>query len=1011
MADITWTPIDVATDFADDSYFEIDARTKQIAAITEQPIVAGENLSQFIKFQMPRYYDAIDLTEMDIHILYQSPDNYKDANAAVNKEYSDDHIRFGWLVPYEACPITGKLTFAIEFVGSNYTLKTVPAVVEVLDSLSGSDIPEPTDRVWYIDLQNQVSAALANATFALSRAEAIVNALSTPASAATAAEMVDTSQVYVYTGSESGYTYGHWYFYDGTAWQSGGAYVSTALYTDAIPTQGSDNAVRSGGVYDTITAFLVSDSVIGEPVTVTNLENVSNFFAHQGNSESSTGVARSYSNDAMICTASGSSQTSPYARHNGAWGEKKWICGFKYKYTKLDPNLAEPTKIRIYLGDSPNYFDYAAVSGEWITFSKVTEVDLTRIYIIVAFDSAPSANSFSLEIKEMYLYDATGINADMCDYIIESQYSDYQDGTVTYGSAAEYAPDTTLSKQGKVPDSKSVGDAISALNSTLIGEIEDVRTGTELLLDENSAQLSNESALSNVSARYGLTKSTVNNVAIFTPSSSPDIRPAVNDTCNLGEGKWLVGFKYRYTKLDSDLGDPDYISVTLGADEKHNFALVEEEWTYISLITSVELTRVYIYLNSYSVAPTSGQMKFEIKDYYVYAVDGVNSEFVNYISEVQNDNFTDGTVTYNLTSISESIKSSFGIINVKNYDVTGDGTTDDTFAINKLFQTYRGNFYFPAGTYKISGTIIIPQGSTVLGDGDVTIFDFYNTSNLDARTFRGSDKCYPYLLVENSYITVKNIKIIGNNTLHTERHYGIGIIDTNHCKIKDVTIYNINYNPNRNDGDPSPVVSAYGIGVLRSTNICIERCYVEQCGYECIGIADYSHDCIVRDCITKNGWRTCIQVHRGAKNVLVQNCYMTQSHEKYDACFTLHGLSGDDLVENLRVENCTAIITTESVTGQQYDYCAPYQFMSDCDGLWCINNRLIGGKRALYVSQSVTNFKMIGNHLSCGESSDYGIKVGSDNAIIIGNVIENEAETGNTISGADVIKVGNIGIE
>ena len=90
---------------------------------------------------MPRYYDAIDLTEMDIHILYQSPDNYKDANAAVNKEYSDDHIRFGWLVPYEACPITGKLTFAIEFVGSNYTLKTVPAVVEVLDSLSGSDIP------------------------------------------------------------------------------------------------------------------------------------------------------------------------------------------------------------------------------------------------------------------------------------------------------------------------------------------------------------------------------------------------------------------------------------------------------------------------------------------------------------------------------------------------------------------------------------------------------------------------------------------------------------------------------------------------------------------------------------------------------------------------------------------------------------------------------------------------------------------------------------------------------
>ena len=237
MADITWTPIETATDFADDSFFEIDARTKQIAAITEQPIVAGENLSQFIKFQMPRYYDAIDLTEMSVHIMYQSPDDYKDVNNAINKEYSNDFIRFGWLVPYEACPVKGKLRFAIEFVGQNYTLKTVPATVEVLDSILGSDIPEPTDRVWYIELQAQVSATLASANLAISRAETIMDSLGTPAAASTAASMVDTSLVYVYTGSETGYTYGDWYYYDGTAWQDGGKYASTALVVDDTLTQ------------------------------------------------------------------------------------------------------------------------------------------------------------------------------------------------------------------------------------------------------------------------------------------------------------------------------------------------------------------------------------------------------------------------------------------------------------------------------------------------------------------------------------------------------------------------------------------------------------------------------------------------------------------------------------------------------------------------------------------------------------------------------------------------------
>ena len=53
-----------------------------------------------------------------------------------------------------------------------------------------------------------------------------------PLVAATVAAMTDHAKVYVYTGSETGYTAGNWYYWDGTAWASGGVYNSTALTTD-----------------------------------------------------------------------------------------------------------------------------------------------------------------------------------------------------------------------------------------------------------------------------------------------------------------------------------------------------------------------------------------------------------------------------------------------------------------------------------------------------------------------------------------------------------------------------------------------------------------------------------------------------------------------------------------------------------------------------------------------------------------------------------------------------------
>jgi hypothetical protein len=63
---------------------------------------------------------------------------------------------------------------------------------------------------------------------------------------------------------------------------------------------------------------------------------------------------------------------------------------------------------------------------------------------------------------------------------------------------------------------------------------------------------------------------------------------------------------------------------------------------------------------------------------------------------------------------------------IKDFGAVGDGITDDTAAINRaLYQIYcretntaiRRSIFFPAGTYRITGTINIPPYATLIGEG------------------------------------------------------------------------------------------------------------------------------------------------------------------------------------------------------------------------------------------------------------------------------------------------------
>lgn len=94
----------------------------------------------------------------------------------------------------------------------------------------GDDILGSGTVVWMVD----AAGVRDDAVVSDSDLSGIRRLLGTPLAVTTAASMTDQNKLYLYEGSETGYTAGDLYYWNGTAWASGGEYGagSTAVYTD-----------------------------------------------------------------------------------------------------------------------------------------------------------------------------------------------------------------------------------------------------------------------------------------------------------------------------------------------------------------------------------------------------------------------------------------------------------------------------------------------------------------------------------------------------------------------------------------------------------------------------------------------------------------------------------------------------------------------------------------------------------------------------------------------------------
>lgn len=158
--------------FSDDNISIIND-TKDINLDARQFNITQEENSQYIPFEMPRYYDGFDLVNTTLSIHYTTKNGRHGASKPVNVTFNDEKIRFAWLIDAGATIDVGTLQFEIHAYGTvtgsdgvskGYTWKTKSNKnLNVLESMCDcEDVINEIDDTWLQELITDIAKNVAN---------------------------------------------------------------------------------------------------------------------------------------------------------------------------------------------------------------------------------------------------------------------------------------------------------------------------------------------------------------------------------------------------------------------------------------------------------------------------------------------------------------------------------------------------------------------------------------------------------------------------------------------------------------------------------------------------------------------------------------------------------------------------------------------------------------------------------------------------------------------------------
>ena len=204
--------VDGSRGYDDDDISIIDS-TKNVSLNSKQFNINQEHKSQFVPFEMPRYYDGYDLKNATIGINYRRKDGDIRTKKAVNVRYNKDKIQFGWLIEAHATEVVGKLEFEIVAFGTDYIWKSrMVKDMNVLESIPWNDelISIESDDTWVSEIVEAVTEQIVGLEFneQLAAAEsAVIKAETAAANAASAAEITVANALVNYSTTAEMETY------------------------------------------------------------------------------------------------------------------------------------------------------------------------------------------------------------------------------------------------------------------------------------------------------------------------------------------------------------------------------------------------------------------------------------------------------------------------------------------------------------------------------------------------------------------------------------------------------------------------------------------------------------------------------------------------------------------------------------------------------------------------------------------------------------------------------------
>lgn len=147
-----------------------------------------------------------------------------------------------------------------------------------------------------------------------------------------------------------------------------------------------------------------------------------------------------------------------------------WLIGFKYKIDTnpdIRPNRDYYPWFTTLTSSGQESKSLSVIENEWMEITEyIPNTRLSSIDLHISKNenvSYADNSTLELSVKDFYIYNLSeqvGNNIRFRNYIGQEQQRNYQSGTVTYHSPNPYL-DTTLSQEGKVPDSKTVGNTIT----------------------------------------------------------------------------------------------------------------------------------------------------------------------------------------------------------------------------------------------------------------------------------------------------------------------------------------------------------------------------------------------------------------------------------------------------------------------------------------------------------------------------------------------------------------------